>query len=56
MVSSEAGFVDLLAKSPTPRVWEVAKAHPKTRRDLPTVLFAMRIIEHVYKGAAELER
>ena len=43
----EVGYVDFGAASRTPHVWRVAKAHPKIRRDLLTVLFAMRIIGHV---------
>jgi hypothetical protein len=40
-------FVDFGAESSTPHVWKVVKAHLRVRRDLSTVLFAMRIIGHV---------
>jgi hypothetical protein len=55
LVVSGAGFVNLLAKLFTPRVWMAAKAHGKTQRGLPTVLFAIRIIEHVYRDVADFE-
>ena len=43
----EVGYVGFGATVLTQCVWKVAKAHLRVRRDLPTVLFAMRIIGHV---------